>query len=239
MIKRIIILGIVFSFIIGALAARGYLLGYWRFNYPSRIEYPVRGIDASHHQGEIDWDRVGKQEIDFVYIKASEGSDHKDHEFSRNWKNAAMAGLSRGAYHFFTFRKSGADQATNFIGTVPVEPGALPPMIDLEFAGNSKEVPEKEVILKELSVFIQQVGKVYKKTPVIYVTQSSYESFFKEEKADYKFWIRDILWTPDLSDKEKWVLWQYANNGRVPGINGRVDLNVFNGSRQKFQEFMK
>ncbi len=238
MAKRIII-SVFLLLIIGALAIKGYFLGYWRFNYPSKNKYPVRGIDVSHHQGAIDWDKLSKQGVDFVYIKASEGGNFKDPEFSRNWRNAARIRLSRGAYHFFTFRKSGLDQAENFIRTVPVEAGVLPPVIDFEFGGNSKDVPSKEIVLEEMSEFVRQVEKKYGKTPIIYVTQSSYESFFKEEGYRYRFWIRDIFWTPDLSGRKKWVFWQYANNGRIQGINGRVDLNVFTGSQQEFQEFVQ
>jgi lysozyme len=235
MTKRIII-SFFILLIIGTLAIIGYFLGYWKFNYPSNSEFPVRGIDVSHHQGEIDWDKVSRQGVDFVYIKASEGSNFKDPEFSRNWRNVASTSLSRGAYHFFTFHKSGIDQAKNFIGTVPIEAGVLPPVIDFEFTGNSKNVPPKETVLRELSEFVRQVEKIYGKTPIIYVTQSSYKSFFKEESDHYRFWIRDIIQTPDLSDRGKWVFWQYANNGRIQGINGRVDLNVFTRSHQKFQE---
>jgi lysozyme len=237
MTKRIIITAFIIL-MVGALAIKSYFMGYWRFNYPSNLAYPVRGIDVSHHQGEIDWSMVSQQGVDFVYIKASEGSDFKDHEFSRNWKKAAAAGLKRGAYHFFSFRSAGIDQAKNFIDTVPIEAGTLPPVIDFEFTGNSKDVPPKDVVLKELSEFTREIQKVYGKTPIIYVTHSSYDSFLKDEDDHYIFWIRDIIQTPDLLDSENWLLWQYANNGRIHGIKGSVDLNVFNGPHQKFQDFL-
>lgn len=77
----------VFILILAA-AAVLYINGYWHFNYPSRNKYPVRGIDVSHHQGKIDWQRVQAEDIHFVFIKATEGSSHKDAEFNRNWDGA-------------------------------------------------------------------------------------------------------------------------------------------------------
>lgn len=69
-------------------------------NNPSRTRYPVRGVDVSHYQGEIDWVVLGQQDIDFAYIKATEGSFHIDEKFSQNWSGAALSGLAVGAYHF-------------------------------------------------------------------------------------------------------------------------------------------
>ena len=54
-------------------------------NNPSKTRYPVRGVDVSHYQGEIDWKVLGRQDIDFAYIKATEGSSHVDEKFSQNW----------------------------------------------------------------------------------------------------------------------------------------------------------
>jgi lysozyme len=132
MIKKILISTMLFLLVLTA-AAVLYMNGYWYFNYPSKNKYPVRGIDVSHHQGKIDWLKVKGEEIHFVFIKATEGSSHKDTEFNRNWNGATGAGLIKGAYHYFSFCKPGIEQAQNFINTVPVNSGALPPVIDFEF----------------------------------------------------------------------------------------------------------
>src|SRR5687768_1484289 len=79
-----------------------YSAGYVRLNYPSDERYPIRGIDVSHHQGAVDWKKVEAAGIDFAYIKATEGRDHRDPRFDANWR-AAEGALARGAYHFFTF----------------------------------------------------------------------------------------------------------------------------------------
>ena len=213
----------IFSIMLGLLYSNGYL----RFNYLKTSQYPIRGIDVSHHQGKIDWNKVKEENLHFVYIKATEGGNYKDPEFNRNWDESSKAGLRKGAYHFFTFSRSGIEQAQNYIDTVPVDPDSLPPVIDFEFVGNSKKGPAKALILKELFVFIREIEAAYGKAPIIYVTYDSYNKYLKGKTGKYKVWIRDIFFTPNMSDGLSWTFWQYANNGRVKGINGPVDLNVF------------
>jgi lysozyme len=217
----------------------GYLAGFWHFNHPPRWRYPVRGIDISHHQGAIEWERVKGEGIDFVYMKATEGSDHKDREFVDNWQAASRIGVVKGAYHFFTFCKPGSEQATNFIETVPVEPNTLPPAIDFEFAGNCKARPKKDTLVKELSVFIRALEQRYDQSPIFYVTYDSYEAYIKGAFPAYHVWIRDIFRKPHISDRLYWTFWQYAHRGRVKGIKGLVDLNVFYGNDEAFLTITK
>lgn len=77
--------------------------GYIRMNYPSLDEYPVQGIDISHHQGMIDWKTVDKNMVQFAFIKATEGENHKDSLFLENQTQARQNGIIAGAYHYFTF----------------------------------------------------------------------------------------------------------------------------------------
>ena len=100
--------------------------GYLRFNYPSSEEFPVRGIDISHHQGEIRWDELKKEAIEFVFIKATEGGDFTDPKFADNWRNAQKNNYHVGAYHFYRICKNGKEQAENFIRIVPKTPDNLP-----------------------------------------------------------------------------------------------------------------
>src|SRR6476620_6575337 len=83
--------------------------------------YGVIGIDVSNHQGDIDWSALAGSNVAFAYIKATEGGDFRDKRFQLNWEGAKKAGITRGAYHFFTQCRPGAEQAKNFIATVPRE----------------------------------------------------------------------------------------------------------------------
>src|SRR5262245_31016447 len=100
-----------------------------------RLWYDVIGVDISNHQGDVDWQALAASNVAFAYIKATEGGDFKDKRFQLNWDGTRKAGLVRGAYHFFTQCRSGAEQAKNFIAAVPREPGMLPPVIDAEHMG--------------------------------------------------------------------------------------------------------
>src|SRR4051812_45438591 len=136
--------------------------GIWIPNEPSRQRYPIRGIDVSHHQRDIDWAAVKASGISFAYIKATEGADFKDSKFSENWNNSNAAQIVRGAYHFFTFGTSGESQAANFIAAVSSDANMLPPAIDLEFSGyNETRRPSRKEFAHELSVFWDAVIRYY------------------------------------------------------------------------------
>lgn len=221
-------------------AVIGYLLytGRLWFHDPSREEYPVRGIDVSEHQGAIDWETVKQGGYDFAFIKATEGLDHVDSGFRENWEGAGAAGLTRGAYHFFTFRRTGAEQAANFIANVPVEPGCLPPSVDIELGGNSAEVPDRESFRRELDVFLAELEAHYGRKPILYVNDESYELFIMGDYEEYPVWNADVLRSPGLAGGRAWLFWQYNPRGRVDGIDGHVDLNVFNGTLEEFRAFI-
>lgn len=210
-----------------------------RMNYPSSQRFPVRGIDISHHQQTIDWQKLQQENIHFVFIKATEGGDFKDQLFRENWRNAKKAGLIRGAYHFFTFCRPGKEQAQNFIETVPVEPGTLAPVIDLEFGGNCQARPARESLLQELTEYIAAIEQVYGQTPILYVTYEAYNAYLSGELEHLALWIRDIFRHPKLPDNRPWLFWQYSNHGRLPGVPTYVDLNVFHGSTEEFKRFIR
>lgn len=222
----------------GSLAAWGYFAGHWRLNHPGREEFPIRGVDVSHHQGEIDWPAVARDGQRFAYVKATEGGDFKDPAFRRNWDAARRAGLKVGAYHFFTFCKPGRAQALNFVEAVPDDAGALPPVIDFEFVGNCGERPATEAVLKELSDFTAVVVKTYGKQPVLYATRSSYSRYLAGRTGGYPLWMRDVFRRPGRIDGRRWTIWQFADNARVNGVKGLVDQNAFNGSEAEFLAFI-
>lgn len=213
------------------------------FNNPSQEEYPVRGIDVSSHQGLIDWGVLSHQNIDFVFIKATEGSTFKDKMFDYNWKNASKTNLKVGAYHFFSFESSGITQAENFIRTVPVQRGMLPPVIDFEFYGDVEKNPlTKEKTQEILNDIISALELHYGQTPIIYATPKAYNSYLKDEYNDYPIWIRDIIRKPDWLGNDNWTFWQYSNREVLKGYKGKekyIDMNVFNGTEIDFQKFIE
>lgn len=193
--------------------------------HPSDREYPKQGIDVSHHQGAIDWAVLPAQGVDFSYIKATEGGDHRDRRFRENWLGAERAGIARGAYHFFTLCRSGADQAANFIATVPREPMALPPAVDLEFLGNCKTRPEVRDFDRQLSIFIKLIEAHYGQRALLYLTKDFDAAYQVSAKFDRPLWLRNLIFRPDWGARP-WAYWQLSNFRHIDGIDGRVDWNV-------------
>lgn len=193
--------------------------------HPSDAAFPEQGIDVSHHQGTIDWAALPAQGVDFAYIKATEGGDHVDREFLRNWLTSADAGVKRGAYHFFTLCRSGAEQAANFIANVPVDAAALPPAVDLEFLGNCSERPKMTDVNAEVAAFLGLIEAHYGRPAVIYLTEEFDEAYGVSSRFDRPLWLRSLVLEPDFGARP-WALWQASNFRRLDGIEGRVDWNV-------------
>lgn len=147
----LLLVGLVFAGIGGTRLLHIYLTSTGRqaADVPSKQDYPVRGVDLSYYQGNIDWDVLASQGVDFCFIKATEGVDHNDSQFAQNWQTAQAAKIYVGAYHFFRFEDTGREQAENFIRTVPVTENTLPPVIDVELIHNGKDQDQDSFRCKE------------------------------------------------------------------------------------------
>ena len=207
---------------------------------PRSGRYPVQGIDISHHQGVISWDALaaGDESPAFVYMKATEGGDFRDTQFTVNWDEAERVGIARGAYHYFTLCTPGAEQAANFIDVVPADPEALPPAVDLEFGGNCSHRPSSAELRTELTAFLDLVEDHYGKTAVLYTTASFYRAHLDGAFDDRPFWLRSLIVRPRYG-REPWYFWQFHSRGRRDGVDGWVDLNAFYGSAAEFEAFRR
>lgn len=181
------------------------------------------GIDVSAHQHEIDWARVEGDGIEFAYIKATEGGDFVDDRFAANWAGAGDAGVDRGAYHYFTLCRPGADQAANFLAIAPPDAGALPPVVDLEFVGNCSGRPSPEDLIRELAVFVERVEAAWGQELVLYLMDDFDEQYGVREAFDRRTWVRSLGERPAT---DEWLIWQTSDVAVVDGIEGGVDLDV-------------
>lgn len=187
--------------------------------------YPRKGIDVSHHQGRIDWAGLPGQGISFAYMKATEGGSHRDRLFAANWAAAKAAGVDRGAYHYFTLCRSGADQAANFIATVPVDPAALAPAVDLEFLGNCGRRPSRDAFHADLAAFIRAVEARYGKQILLYLTDEFDRAYGVSARVNRPLWLRSLGREPDFGARP-WSVWQLSHSKRIRGIATPVDWNV-------------
>lgn len=201
---------------------------------PSPKRFPVRGIDVSHHQGAIDWAQAQGAGVSFAFIKATEGVDFRDRRFAENWGRARATGLITGAYHFFTFCSPGLPQAENFLAVAPRDEPGLPLAVDVEFTGNCGAWQSLEDIRRELIAFVAHVQVQTGQPPLLYTTEDVRRELVPAELHRHWYWIRNLWGEP--SNGINWQFWQYSDTGRVPGIRGPVDLNVFVGPIETWNE---
>lgn len=207
---------------------------------PRKSRYPILGVDVSRHQGTIDWAAVKGEGVSFAYLKASEGGDHRDPLFDANRLAAKKAGLAAGAYHFYTFCKPGAVQARNFLGALGKTPGLeLPPAVDLEFVGNCAARPSVSEMQADLAKFSGLLKAGAGRAPVYYVTRSFERVYGGALPPGAAIWIRSVLLSPRWTYRKPWVFWQFSGRGRMSGIKGPVDLDVFHGSEQEWAAYVK
>jgi lysozyme len=205
-------------------------------DWPNRTPdaYAVHGIDLSRWQPTVDWPTARAHGVNFAFIKATEGGDHDDPLFAQHWRASAAAGVPRAAYHFFYFCRPAASQARWFIAHVPREPGALPPVLDLEWNHLSRTCPHRpspEEVRAEARVFLDIVGAHYGQTPIVYTTPDFWEENELWKLEGVQPWLRAVADHPSqVYPGADWTFWQYSGTGRIPGIAGDVDLNAFRGS---------
>jgi lysozyme len=192
------------------------------------------GIDVSHHQGRINWEKVAQNSnIQFVYIKASEGATRVDKRYSENIQGARRAGIKVGSYHFFRGNKSAKEQFSNFNKYINKGYQDLIPMVDVEENGNSN-ITRKE-LQNNLREFMQLIKDEYGKYPLLYSQYKFYKSMLSPEFDRYYLFIaRYGNRPPHLEGNTKYNIWQFSERGRIDGINGYVDLDCFdNGTTLK------
>jgi lysozyme len=208
----------------------------WRALYGD-VSYPegyeIHGIDISHHQGNINWSElrekglINETPIRFIMIKATEGSTRVDENFKENFYQAREYGFTRGAYHFYSVHSPAKRQAEFFIKNVKLENGDLPPVLDVEHKPkNQTDDAFKASILEWLDIVEQHYGV----KPIIYTYYKFKTQYLSDPVFDqYPYWIAHY-YVDEVEYQGPWKFWQHTDVGRLPGIDGNVDFNIYNGS---------
>jgi len=184
----------------------------------------VWGIDVSHYQNDINWDKLGEQKPNFMFIKASEGVTLQDTKYLEHYAEAKKRKILVGSYHFFSYKSTGKDQADNFLSIAQHKDSDLLPVLDVEF---TKEMPQKAEVTCELLSFVNTIYEKLGHYPIVYCDYKFYKIYLQENLCDKcKLWIVNYKEKPSCD----WAFWQTTDKFKLEGIRGFVDLNMFNGS---------
>lgn len=191
------------------------------------------GIDVSKWNGEIDWDIVKAEGVDFAIIRcgyrgSSTGCLVEDPYYKQNIDNAQRAGVKVGVY-FFT-------QATNLVEAVEEASAVItllgereldyPVFIDTEGAGGNGRADNLDPATRTavINAFCQTIQNAGLEAGV-YASRNWYlNKLNREDFYDFTIWLAEYRQTPEYEDK--YDIWQYTSSGAVSGIEGRVDLNI-------------
>jgi len=248
-------------------ATRQLRAGEWKNNHylGERIMYTserIYGIDISKYQHEIGRKRyainwkalrikhlgtISKKKVNgdvnfnisFIYIKSTEGGTLKNRYYSNDYVQARKHGYHVGSYHFFTTTSPVAKQAKYFLRHSYFRKGDFPPVLDVEPTHSQiVRMGGTKVLLNRIVEWMKIVERRVGVKPILYVSQSFVNKYLAEApgiKNNYMVWIaRYGEYKPDVT----LIYWQLCPDGRVEGIHGEVDINVFNGYRDQFDEFI-
>ena len=172
----------IFLGILAIVVAGGLIQDLFLYRAESQVDpnepYPVKGVDVSEHQKDIDWKGLASEDISFAFIKATEGSSYVDKRFEENWRHANRTDLKVGAYHFMSYDTPGKSQAENFIKQVHWRFGMLPPVVDVEFYGDYiSSHPKKSQMYDVLDVILDEFEAKYGRRPIIYTNTYIYKNY--------------------------------------------------------------
>ena len=213
----------------------------WRALYGD-AEYPegyeIHGIDISHYQGKIDWEQLKNAMIKgcpvrFVIIKSTEGSSQLDENFRENFNQVRDFGFIRGVYHFWSNKSTAREQAYYFLDQVHLTDGDLPPVLDIEHKPADKSVEDFQ---RDVLTWLHIVEDKYHAKPIIYTYYKFKEQYLSAPVFDdYPYWIAHY-YVDRVQYKGKWKFWQHTDVGKLPGIKGYVDFNIYNGSYYELKQ---
>lgn len=201
--------------------------------YVDPERFPIKGIDLSAHNGYANLNAAAAEGYEFVFLKASEGVDFRDDNFVLNYNKARHAGMKIGAYHFFRFDRDGIEQAKNLLRSVGRRKLDLGLVLDVEEHGNAVGVP-MDSIRSRLQVMVEYLNMQGHRI-TFYSNRAGWEKYLVDDFAGFPLWICSFT---DNSTNDDWTFWQYNHRGKVSGVRGDVDINVFSGSREDWEKML-
>ena len=191
------------------------------------------GIDISHYQGKINWDKVktSSHPIEFVFVRATMGKNRKDSKFLENWKNAQKHNYVRGAYHYYRPSENSTKQFNNFKSVVRLETGDFIPILDIE----KESIFGRKNLRKGILNWLKLAEEAYGVKPMIYTGLSFYNNILKGHVNNYPIWIAAYSGKHRVKNTD-WMFHQFTEKVIVNGIREYVDGNDFNGTLEDLKK---
>lgn len=178
--------------------------------------------------------------VDFVFIKCTQGTTIRSDYYATDLNAALRRNIPVAPYHFFSHTTGGAAQARHFLRYAQLSRATLPPMLDVEPSeAQIAAMGGEQALWREMLVWLRAVERSGRRRPVLYVSQTFVTRHLAHAPAEllaYDVWIARY---GEFRPYVKLLLWQLTPHGRIRGIEGEVDINVFNGSREDFQRWCK
>ncbi|BBH19875.1 hypothetical protein Back11_12200 [Paenibacillus baekrokdamisoli] len=186
----------------------------------------LKVIDVSHHQGSINWPKVKSDGVDGAFIKATEGKTGIDSKFSSNATGAILAGLKVGYYHYAHPENNPAEvEAANFVNKANGFAADFPHVLDVEGKADSLGAVK---LTAWCVAWLKEVERLTGHSVMIYTGASFARSYLGKELSKWPLWIAHYGAAKPMENNiwSEWSVFQYADNVKVSGITGSVDMNV-------------
>ncbi len=193
---------------------------------PFSLKKGMVGVDISHHNREVDL-KVLCDHVDFVYMKATEGTSFVSKTYEQRAKELNEIGKPWGAYHYYRVKNSPEDQAKHFLNYIDKESG-LAPVLDIEAINNNFKSPHHT---EDLLTFLSMVEKETGLMPIVYTSYYYARDVIKTDERFKKYPLWLAWYTNDFAKVKcpnPWgdvKIWQFTEKGNITGVTGNVDIN--------------
>lgn len=194
----------------------------------------VAGVDVSSYQPTVDWMQVKEAGIDFAMIRLgyrgySTGKLDLDDSFLNHMEGAAEAGLDIGVYFFSqALTPEEAEEEARYVLTwLEGYDITYPVVFDWEEVSGPARTDEMNMLMLTAcaEAFCKTIEAAGYEASVYFNQAYGYEQLNLVSLRDYEFWLAEYAPAPTFA--YDFDMWQYTNEGTVPGIEGPVDLNIY------------
>lgn len=195
----------------------------------------IRGIDVSRHQPSLDWHKVRASGVAFVYMKATEGATYRDPKLEEHYRGARGADLQIGFYHYARPYNDPAAEVGNLLRTTAELRHGLPFALDIE---TNEGTLGREQVTTFCVRWLEELERRTGERPMVYTYTHFAKSWLGKELGRWPLWIAHYgVDRPGANGVwQEWSMFQYTDNGRVPGYGGPIDCNVMEAAMMKREE---